>query len=193
MNSKYFIRIPTAGYHLSRGREYRRHAERRHPQRIQRLRVVFRSTGMGDQISKTGYGTGPRERDFWTIHPMNLRVARIMFNQYKSWAVGVHHPNTALAHEALVQVEPLSVYRDLNKDFKRPGDVLDTGLFAINQHWGYDAPKGDLGRTSAGCLVGRTKTGHRLFMSVVKEDPRYKVNRSYRFVTAVMPGDKVLG
>ena len=70
---------------------------------------------------------------------------------------------------------------------------MDTGLFGINQHWGYDAPMGDLGTTSAGCLVGRTKNGHRQFMALVKQDPRYKVSTGYRFVTAIMPGDKVLG
>ncbi len=159
------------------------------------LRLVFSIDRNGRPNFEDWVWDGTTEPgDFWTIHPMNPKgAARIMFNQYKSWAVGQHHPGTAQAHEALVQVEPVSVYRDLNKDFKRPGDVLDTGLFAINQHWGYDAPKGDLGRTSAGCLVGRTKAGHRLFMSVIKDDPRYKVNRSYKFVTAVMPGDKVLG
>nr|WP_208246961.1 hypothetical protein [Rhizobium sp. T1473]MCA0804542.1 hypothetical protein [Rhizobium sp. T1473] len=119
-------------------------------------------------------------------------AARIAFNQYKAWVVGTHHPNSASAHEALVQVEPITVCRDLNKDFKRTGDELDTGLFAINQHWGYDAPKDDLGRTSAGCLVGRTKDGHRKFMQLIKADPRYLANHSYRFLTAVMPGDEVL-
>lgn len=80
----------------------------------------------------------------------------------------MHHAGKPQAHKALVQAEPLSVYRDLNKDFKRPGDLLDTGLFAINQHWGYDAPRGDLGRTGAGCLVGRSKNGHRQFMTLIK-------------------------
>lgn len=122
-----------------------------------------------------------------------LGAARIAFGQYKAWCVGTHHPNAASAHQALVQIEPISVYRDRNKDFKRPGDMVDTGLFAINQHWGYDAPQDDLGRTSAGCLVGRTRDGHRKFMSLVKTDPRYIASRSYRFMTTVLPGDRVLG
>ena len=65
----------------------------------------------------------------------------------------------ASAHEALVQVAEVTVHRDLNKDFKRTNDKTDTGLFGINQHWGYDAPKDDLGNTSAGCLVGPDKEG----------------------------------
>jgi hypothetical protein len=126
--------------------------------------------------------------------PMNpCGAARIAFGQYKSWIVGTHHAGTSSAHEALVQVSPISVHRDLNKDFKRTNDKVDTGLFAINQHWGYDAPKNDLGRTSAGCLVGRTREGHKDFMALLKSDPRYRANNGYRFMTAVLAGDEVLG
>jgi len=158
------------------------------------LRIVFSIDGRGQPVFESSMWEGTTEPgDFWTTHPMNPKgAARIAFNQYKSWVVGVHHPGSASAHEALVQVAPVTVYRDLNKDFKREGDRVDTGMFAINQHWGYDSPKGDLGRSSAGCLVGRTKAGHRDFMKLVKDDPRYKVNHSYKFVTAIMPGDKVL-
>lgn len=157
------------------------------------VRIVF---GVDDQgkprIDGIWDGTTEPGR-VWTQNPMSPKgAARIAFNQYKAWAVGTHHPGTELAHEALVQVEPLSVYRDLNKDYRRTGDLLDTGLFGINQHWGYDAPAGDLGRTSAGCLVGRTKAGHREFMRLVKSDPRYAANKGYRFLTAIMAGDQVL-
>ena len=120
-----------------------------------------------------------------------LGAARIAFGQYKSWIVGVHHAGQRGAHEALIQVAPIDVYRDLNKDFKREGRVY-TGLFGVNQHWGYDAPKNDLGNTSAGCLVGRTKPGHREFMALIKTDPRYSANHSYKFMTAVMAGSDVL-
>ena len=129
---------------------------------------------------------------YWTTHPMNPRGAAIIaLNQYKSWVVGTHHPGTPQAHEALVQAAPVTVFRDSKMDFKREGPT-ETGIFAINQHWGYNEPRGDLGRSSAGCLVGRTTDGHRQFMSLVKNDPRYEVNHSYKFVTAVMPGVKVL-
>ncbi|MGF3022359.1 peptidoglycan-binding protein [Methylobacterium aquaticum] len=164
------------------------------PNKFNDLRIVF-TIGLDGRPNLDGSvwdGTTEPGR-FWTMNPMNPKgAARIAFNQYKAWVVGTHHPQTPSAHEALVQVEPISVYRDLNKDFKRTGDQPDTGLFAINQHWGYDASKDDIGRTSAGCLVGRFKDGHRKFMSLVKDDPRYKANHSYRFITAVMPGDEVL-
>lgn len=129
---------------------------------------------------------------FWTLNPMNPKgAARIAFGQYKSWAVGTHMSGSASAHEALVQVAKVRVHRDLNKDYKRTGDDVDEGLFGINQHWGYDSPKDDLGRSSAGCLVRRTKAGHRDFMDLIKEDPRYKANGGYRFIAAVLPGDKL--
>jgi len=131
---------------------------------------------------------------FWTMNPMNPRgAARIAFGQSKAWAVGIHLRGKASAHEALVQVAEVTVHRDLNKDFKRLNDRVETGLFGINQHWGYDAPKDDLGNTSAGCLVGRTKKGHREFMAMLKSDPRFLASPSYKFVAAVLPGDEVLG
>ncbi|MDM9629070.1 peptidoglycan-binding domain-containing protein [Rhizobium sp. S152] len=163
------------------------------PNKFNDLRVVFSLDAGGrlDFQASTWDGTTEPGR-YWTVQPMNRKgAARIAFNQYKAWVVGTHHANSPSAHEALVQVEPITVCRDLNMDFRRTGDEVDTGLFAINQHWGYDAPKDDLGRTSAGCLVGRTKEGHRKFMSMIKSDPRYVANHSYRFMTAVMPGDEV--
>lgn len=164
------------------------------PNKFNDLRVVYSVDAQGRLDFQTSMWDGTTEPGrFWTVQPMNRKgAARIAFNQYKAGVVGTHHPNSASAHEALVQVEPITVCRDLNKDLRRTWDELDTGLFAINQHWGYYAPKDDLGRTSAGCLVGRTKEGHRKFMSVIKSDPRCGANHSYRFVTAVMPGDEVL-
>ena len=125
---------------------------------------------------------------FWTMNPMVPEgAARIAFDQYKSWAVGKHHPGKRGEHEALVQVEDITVFRDLNKDFKRDGDRQFTGVFFVNQHWGYDLPKTDIGKAGAGCLVGRTRDGHREFMKLLKADPRFVANNAYRFMTTVMP------
>jgi hypothetical protein len=114
-------------------------------------------------------------------------AARIAFGQYKAWSVGTHKAGTPGAHEALVQTAPIDVYRDLNGDFKRMGDREYTGLFGIDQHWGYDLKRTDIGKASAGCLVGRTKTGHREFMALCKADPRFSVSNGYRFMTAILP------
>jgi hypothetical protein len=76
---------------------------------------------------------------------------------------------------------------DLNEDFERTGDATFVGLFGVNQHWGFDLPKADIRSASAGCLVGRTKKGHRDFMALLKADPRYEASHGYRFMTAVIP------
>ncbi|MDZ8106012.1 MAG: peptidoglycan-binding domain-containing protein [Nostoc sp. DedQUE12a] len=127
----------------------------------------------------------------YTYNPMNPGgAARIKFGQYKAWSVGIH--GNSEPHEALIQVAPITVHRDFNKDFQRVGDKVDTGLFLVNQHYGYDAPVNDIKNASAGCLVGRRREGHREFMSIIKQDRRYLANKNYVFYTAVIPGDDLL-
>jgi peptidoglycan hydrolase-like protein with peptidoglycan-binding domain len=153
------------------------------PNEFNDLRTVIRvgADGVPKIIGKWEATTEPSRR--WTRDPMNpAGAARIKFGQYKAWALGTHH-----THEALVQVAPITVCRDANKDYKRDGDKEDTGLFGVNQHWGYDLPRNDLGTSSAGCLVGRSTAGHREFMGIVKGDARFRVNPAYRFITTVMP------
>lgn len=129
--------------------------------------------------------------DYYTQHPMNSKgAARIAFGQYEGWQIGFHGKRDA--HEALVQVLPVSVYRDYNKDYRRTGDFLDRGLFGINQHWGYDLPVTKVFNASAGCLVGRTRAGHKEFMRLLKQDTRFIENKSYKFWTTIIPGDEML-
>ncbi|MFB2895219.1 hypothetical protein ACE1CI_20110 [Aerosakkonemataceae cyanobacterium BLCC-F50] len=124
----------------------------------------------------------------YTMQPMNRNgAARIQFGQYKAWRVGTH--GGSQPHEALVQVTPVSVCRDLNKDGVRTGDKVHTGLFGINQHWGYDMK--NVGAASAGCLVGQSRESHRQFMGWVKADPRYRTDRNYIFRTTIIAGDKL--
>jgi len=126
---------------------------------------------------------------YYTMQPMNLAgVARLAFGQYQSWQVGTHGQSDP--HEALIQTGgSVTVYRDLNQDGARTGDRMDTGYFGINQHWGGDSPESDIGAWSAGCLVGRTRDGHREFMELCKQDPRYMSNRGFVFQATVIPGD----
>lgn len=149
------------------------------------VRWLFRiqSSGVPQIIGAWEGTTEPSTR--WTEDPMNpAGAARIAFGQYKAWSVGRHH-----THEALVQTAPITVFRDFNKDYRRDGDKRDTGLFGVNQHWGYDLPRNDMQTSSAGCLVGRSTSGHRDFMSRVKNDARYRASGgSYRFMTTIMPG-----
>ncbi|MBO0929648.1 peptidoglycan-binding domain-containing protein [Fibrella aquatilis] len=129
---------------------------------------------------------------FYTENPENsLGAARIAFGQYKSWQVGTHKQGRPGAHEALVQVGNLTVCRDLNRDGKRTGDriFIDSG-FGINQHSGHNQPANNIGKASAGCLVGRTDAQHQEFMQLVKTDPRYsEASHGYRFVSTIIAGD----
>lgn len=126
----------------------------------------------------------------YTHNPVNPGgAARIQIDkQFKSWSVG-YHGSGKVRHTALVQVCPINVCRDFNKDGFRTGDKLDTGLFGVNQHSAFDSA--NVGRWSAGCLVGQSHDGHREFMNVVKSDRRYKENEGYIFYTAVLDGGKL--
>ncbi|MEL6438538.1 MAG: peptidoglycan-binding domain-containing protein [Cyanobacteria bacterium J06621_8] len=118
-------------------------------------------------------------------------AARIEFGQYKAWQVGIH--GNAEPHEALVQRGNITVCRDLNKDMIRTGDRRDTNNnFAINQHYGYDFHRKSISIASAGCLVGRTRQGHRDFMAMIKQDRRYQRNKNYLFYTTIIPGDDLV-
>jgi hypothetical protein len=156
------------------------------PNRFNDLRVVMTVQDGKPVILGKWEGTTEPGKVF-TDTPLNaMGAARIAFGQYKAWSVGMHGSGTG-RHEALVQVGEIKVHRDLNKDFKRDGDAVDTGSsFAVNQHWGYDHPIEDIGKASAGCLVGRTREGHKKFMSILKEDPRYQASNGYRFMTAIL-------
>ena len=160
------------------------------PNQFNDLRVVIKCTPSGVPKIVGQWQATTEPSRYWTLHPMNANgAARIAFGQWKCWTVGIHHSS----HEALVQTAPLTVWRDKNKDYKRTGDHQDTGLFGINQHWGYDLPKNDLGNSSAGCLVGRMKKGHREFMALIKQDARFKASGgSYRFMSTIMPAQWVL-
>lgn len=128
---------------------------------------------------------------YFTEKPMNSKgAARICFGQYQAWSLGMHGQNDR--HEALIQTQPIAVTRDRNRDFKRTGDYVESGLFGVNQHWGYDLPVNNLQKATAGCLVGRTRAGHREFMHLVKQDAKFLKFSGYVFWTAIIAGDDLL-
>ncbi len=162
------------------------------PDAFNDLRVVFWAEAGGRMQARVWQATTEPGRHF-TDRPLNAAgAARIGFGQYKAWRVGTHRAGSKSAHEALVQVSDVDVHRDLDKNHARAGDRVQTGLFGINQHWGYDRPEDDIGTASAGCLVGRSVAGHREFMAEIKRDPRYLANPDYRFVTTILPARDVL-
>ncbi len=165
------------------------------PNEFNDLRLLLRVNRAGNpDIVGSWEGTSEPGRLHTVIQKFDPRgAARIAFGQYKAWSVGTHKLGRPSAHEALVQTLPIPVHRDLNQDFQRTGDKVFVGLFGINQHWGFDLPRADIGNASAGCLLGRTKTGHRQFMQSCKTDPRFVASQGYRFMTAVIPADAVNG
>lgn len=118
-------------------------------------------------------------------YPGTIGAAHIALGQFKSWAVGLHGEGKD-EHQALVQTEWVTVFRDVNRDFRRTGDPTQSGYYGINQHWGYDYPVNDIRNASGGCLVGRLRSGHVAFMAMVKGDARYRQSTGYRFMTSIL-------
>lgn len=159
------------------------------PDRFNDLRLILRfDRGKPTIVGMWEATTEPGK--YWTHSRMNPKgAARIAFGQYTAWIVGVHNGD----HEALVQrASPVTVHRDDNEDYIRPGDAVDTGWFGINQHHGYNLPRSSVGRASAGCLVGRSVQGHENFMRIVKSDPRYKKDRKFAFTATILPAEAVV-
>lgn len=161
------------------------------PNQFNDLRMVLRCNDAGQPVVVESWAaTSEPGHHHTVVHKLDPRgAARIAFGQYKAWAVGTHMAGRPSAHEALVQVSPIDVCRDLDENFQREGDAVFHGVFGINQHAGFDLPFDDIGHASAGCLVGRTRSGHRSFMSMCKADPRYQASHAYRFMTAVLPAE----
>ncbi|CCD96014.1 Peptidoglycan-binding domain 1 protein (modular protein) [Bradyrhizobium sp. ORS 375] len=152
------------------------------------LRVVFSVDEQGvPYIRKLWEATTEPSRK-WTLTPMNPGGAfHIKFGQYKAWIKGWYH-----THDALLQAGTIEGYRDPLKTFKRDFNYPVAGAdFGVHQHWGYDLPHGDMGNSSAGCLVGRSTAGHREFMSIILKDPRYLANPTYRFMSAIIPAAEI--
>jgi hypothetical protein len=113
--------------------------------------------------------------------------------QYRAWVIGRTAIGTGFEQEALVQVAPLPVTRDANRDFHRDGDPAETGHYLIDQHGALDAPAEAAGGSAAGCLVGRAQAGHRDFMALLRRDPRWQVDNSHRFTTSLLGAAELQG
>jgi hypothetical protein len=157
-------------------------------------RTVFHFDSSGRPVMDINALCTTEPGRFFTEHPLNPGgAARIAFGQYKSWTIGTHHPELVppRRHEALVQAAKIHIFRDANKDGIRPGDkelIVDAGA-GINQHSGLNQSPQDIGKLSAGCLVGQDDAEHKKFMKVLRGDPRFVANNGYRFMTAVIAGD----
>lgn len=152
-------------------------------------RILLRINKAGTPVIEGIWDATTEPGEFYVKNPLPevaaVGTARIAFGQYKAWNVNIHGGSDP--HEALCQVRNISIFRDLDKDFQRTGDKQYEGLFAINQHRAYGESKNDIGKASAGCLVGHLKGGHLEFMKALKSDPRYVANKGYIFMSAIMP------
>jgi hypothetical protein len=92
--------------------------------------------------------------------------------------------------EALVQTgAPVTVYRDVDKNWTRtPGDT-QRGMYGINHHstGPYPVTLASIGGFSAGCLVAPFMTDHKMWMTWVKSDERYRADHEFVFSVTVIP------
>jgi D-alanyl-D-alanine dipeptidase len=120
----------------------------------------------------------PGDRFIFGGHP---RGGPILKNGHYAevWQVGTHVGMSGEnPHEALIQVAPLQVWRDSDRD--RVGDAPETGFQGINIHASQRLSE-TVEAASAGCPVTRGMAPHRTFMRLVKSDPRYLENSKFRF------------
>ncbi len=123
---------------------------------------------------------------YYTQNPQDENGAfRIKPGQYTAWEIGYHWGNFGETQEGLVQIQPISGYRDFYMNYTREGQVY-TGLYDINQHHANDSYYENIGYYGAGCLVGRTAFGHAEFMEILKSDVRYQKDPYFVFTTTVI-------
>lgn len=125
--------------------------------------------------------------DYYTYNRMNPKGAfRIAFGQYlECWQLGMHFKQLAL-----VQCGTIKGFRDNNEDGSRAGDILYAGDdMGVNQHTTANSPTdqapSEVGRWSAGCLVGAyASTHYNVFMPICKAMGLAK------FDTTIISGDE---
>jgi hypothetical protein len=91
-------------------------------------------------------------------------VARLVEGQYiNSYALGLHKG----IYEALVQVKPVKVWRDANKDLVYDENTAEEGLFGINiHHAGISSIY--VNDWSAGCQVFKNQIDFNQFILIIK-------------------------
>tara|TARA_R110000751_G_scaffold238307_1_gene339138 strand:+ start:782 stop:1384 length:603 start_codon:yes stop_codon:yes gene_type:complete len=106
----------------------------------------------------------------WMTEPCNSKGCAILKEgQYLSaWKIGMHRGS----YKALVQVNPVDVYRDNDKDLEY--DMLessvDTGVFGINLHRASSKTETlDVNKFSAGCIVTQNPHEYDVFMKICDE------------------------
>ena len=99
-------------------------------------------------------------------------TAMLVPKQYiNTWALGLHRGK----YTALVQVRPVDVYRDRDKDtISEVTSVIDNGLFGINIHKANTGITSLINGHSAGCQVFQNSAD---FDYIIHECKRSKINQ----------------
>jgi len=159
----------------------------RRPDAFDDLRLLLRiRPGGGPEILGAWCATTASGRPAVEAPAEPEGAPRLAAGQHRAWVMGRTAVGTEVEQEALVQILPLPVTRDADKDFRREGDAPGCGIFIIDQHGGHDAPRERVGGMGAGCLVGRSQAGHRSFMARLRDDPRWRANAAHVFTTSIV-------
>lgn len=145
-------------------------------------KLVFHIGSGGQPVLDDVFEATSTPGTYWSKYPMREEGAfNIAPGYQKAWSPGEYHGR------ALRQVGVLKGYRDHDRkgirDLRYPVEGDD---FGVHHHQGYDLPKRDMKRGSAGCQVIRLTARQERFMGLVLDDVRFKANHSYVFAATVL-------
>lgn len=127
---------------------------------------------------------------YYTEHPkLNIGCARIAFGYHPpAWKRGFHKG----IQPALVQVKKVRIHRDLNRDGRRNRNepAFWSDPIGLNDHTTSRNFNGnEIGKFSAGCLVGKIYHEHMEFLRITHKDSRIIPGQTYLYDKWVVPGD----
>lgn len=133
-----------------------------------------------DDKNKWQYYVVPQTTDpstYYLQNPIFQGTAILKEGQYVDcWQIGLHKG----LKPALVQVRPVTVYRDYNKDSVLDfGQSTQTGNFGINHH-APSSDTGEIGKDSAGCQVTEKIIDH-LNLMVLAEKHKLLYGNSFTY------------
>ena len=160
------------------------------PNRWNDVRLLITLKAEGWHIVHSAIAT-TEPGDYYTQNPTNKKgCARIAFGYHPpAWKMGFHKGT----QPALTQVGQVRIHRDLNRDGlrNRTEAAFLSGPIGLNHHTTSTRFNNDeIGKMSAGCLVGRNYVEHLQFLALLKKDSRIVPGNPYLYDTWVLPGDK---
>jgi len=136
--------------------------------------LVFYKNDKGNWILHQYKGTTD-PGTYWLKYPMNsLGTALLKEGQWvDSWGIGLHKGQ----YKALVQIKPVTVYRDYDRDAIFDFDQkTSTGLYGINIHKAGENSS-DVDKWSAGCQVYAKSDDFGQFMDMAEKHRKLYGNK----------------